>query len=366
MIDSEAKFLWAQGKTARSLSPLRSFSQQHAQSNDIDHCATSKEINQGEKPHTHAYTDTMRFPLFIIYAVVLLAVSAHGGDPTSDFFSNPELVEQFKTPKKYMKYLKNLQKKDKIKHLREEKRKARLAKAIARKEMQKQETAEFFNLWIEESAKVLKSNKNAHIIFHEDLNPKIQVSNNDAPPDACTVEEDTAAMDRLVYLFQGILQSRGFKKLQDMKYLLSSEASPDRRHLRGDSNEDNEDDRELQVDPCWDNCDSWYCMTMCPNGRRLEVSDYPEDERKLKKTDSSNNRVMKNDAHLELKEMTPEDVIAITTDVQEALVEQCQKVMGLVAIISKSKPGCKAAMKMAVCEVQIDLLDLAELKLKKK
>ena len=189
--------------------------------------------------------------------------------------------------------------------------------------------------------------KQVSYTFSKNLKPAVLWYNKYAPKDACSVKEAQAISKMMRELFNGILNSRGFDKVE--WYLKATEMLiPGGRQLRGiDREEREEEERVLSSCHVWCRESATLCYAYCGGWcgrRRLGGKDQEEDKGKP----------------IAIYEQSPHQFEAVTVDVARNLETGCQDLMRLIADnASGFQESCLEALKGVVCRATFD--DISDL-----
>ena len=194
--------------------------------------------------------------------------------------------------------------------------------------------------------------KKVSYAFSKNLKPSVTWYNKFAKEDACSAKEAKEINRMMQDLFNGILGSRGFNKVE--WYLKASKMLiPNNRQLRGtDREEREEEERALYNCRIWCENGSWLCYGACGGWRSRRLGDGDKDDGK-----DENEPVA-------INEKTPQQFEAVAADVIRGLEAGCQNLVSIIADnASGFKDTCLIALKGVICKADIgDVSDLVQAK----
>ena len=192
----------------------------------------------------------------------------------------------------------------------------------------------------------------------KDLRPYAQYYNKLADKDDCSMIEVKSTNERLAPIFNGLIESRGFNRVQWAQMIRTGDRHKyydvgkggGGRNLRANQ----EEDRELR---CWcPECPGyWICHMICDSGycrRRLgdeevEVNTDPDPD------------------NLTLDKDTFEKLEAVVTNLQKDLNRDCERLLRVIARTSfRMGKKCRKALADSFCEVGFNYSRLAKIVLK--
>ena len=197
---------------------------------------------------------------------------------------------------------------------------------------------------------LLRDNEDMILSVSKEIHPYVRYSNPLANANDCNIRETTSANERMVAVFNGLIESRGFRKPDWIQAIRKGSGSKyftgfvdeegGGRNLRAMSQEE----RELW---CWcPECPGgWYCHMVCAPGycrRRLS-----ETEAVVDADDDPDN--------VTFGVETFEDLELLITDLKRQLQQDCEDLMGVVAETSgKICHKCRQAIAGSKCEIGFD------------